>query len=808
MARGRRIAPCVKSMADNYRPSLGGKWIGDTLKSIFDPDPAPNAPAQPTAPAPSAPEQNPFDKFKPSVSTAGDENPFDRFVGAAPATGQIDFNAPVATVRDRIARLPSAQRDQALSDWADAYVKKERSSGGLALRAQDTVRNLARGVPIIGGFADEGSAALASLTGTPYDEALAYQRATDRASDRESPKLGKLPESVPFIGGHDVTTADLTKLTGGLLSAPLAPVPGSILGMAKGAALLPTMVRSAVAGGGYAAGHGFAEGEGGFSNRMDNAVRSAPYGFGLGAAAPALARGAANAYGAARDAATSVPTALRPSPSEPTFSKPAVQKLSELADNSGLLDHPTAGTPPEAMLMNLDTSEHGVGPLGAAAARIARNNGQGGVDIKAAITDQLRGAPARIEADLDATVGRATSIPDAEAAIDQHYRQQNKPLYDAYRNTKIDLDANPQLGPILDKAEALGAFPKANKLMAGEGFKFDANNPQHVPQALDYVKQALDDTAREAGRGTNGARIASSAARELRDEVDSILVKQGDVAKDATGTPIKNPNGDPISVYEHARNQAREGFGVEKGLELGTNALKPSLSPDQLTAQLFGARAYSPGAARAGIVPFKPISQTTRTGGMGPEATEGLKLGMGDAIRQKLGDARSVEQGFRSMNGPGNIAQKIETVYGPQAAQRLQARDAAEASYRQVNNLANQNSATSTMDAMKDLFPAAKANSTALGNSISHVNAAGMALEGTRRVVNMLTSGRLNERIIAEQRDAARMLVANGADRDTFVRGLRQYRDRADTTQVQRNAIERIISNVLRTAGIQNNARR
>ena len=576
------------------------------------------------------------------------------------------------------------------------------------------------------------------------------------------------------------------------------------MGLAKGATLLPTMARSAVAGGGYAAGHGFATGEGGVQNRVESAADAVPAGLVLGAAAPALAKGAANAYGRARDMLTPVPTQLRPAPNAPTFSKPAVAKLSELADNTGLLDTPTAGVPPESMLMNMDTNEFGVGPLGAAAARIARNNGRGGADVKDAIAEQLRGSKSRIQGDLDQTMGPATSIPDAQAAIKAHYRDVTKPLYDEYRNTKIDLNANPQLGPILDKAEALGVFPEVKKLMGGEGFQFNPMNPSHVPQGLDYIKQGLDDLARSSQRGTNGERIASNAARELREEVDGILTKQGDIARDAQGAPILKPNGDQTSVYEHARNQAREGFGVDKGLEIGTNALKSSLSPDQLAAQLYGTRPYSPAAAKAGIIPFKPITQTQRTGGMGPEAVEGLKLGMGDAVRQRMGNARSEEQGFRALNGPGNIAEKIETVYGTNALDRLQRRDTAEASYRQMNQLANQNSATSTMDAMKDLFPAAKANSTALGNSISHVNAAGLAIEGARRIANTLTSGRLNERIIAEQRDAARMLVSNGAERNAFIRGLRQYRDRVDTTQDQRAAIERIISSVVRQTAVQN----
>lgn len=116
---------------------------------------------------------------------------FDRKIGLKKNFG-IDWNQPLEKVREAISALPEADRDGALEQWADAYVARERKGGGIGMALDNTVRTIARGT-FIGEGLDEISAATnaglhtitGGIMGAPYDETLAYQRARDRAVDRD-----------------------------------------------------------------------------------------------------------------------------------------------------------------------------------------------------------------------------------------------------------------------------------------------------------------------------------------------------------------------------------------------------------------------------------------------------------------------------------------------------------------------------------------------------------------------------------------------------------------------------------------------
>lgn len=92
----------------------------------------------------------------------------------------------------RQAKLLDAD-ESTLRKISDAYVRRENETastlGQFANGIDYGVRSMAKGVPIVGGLLDEGNAALASLTGTPYSEALDYQRARDRYAEKNAPGL-------------------------------------------------------------------------------------------------------------------------------------------------------------------------------------------------------------------------------------------------------------------------------------------------------------------------------------------------------------------------------------------------------------------------------------------------------------------------------------------------------------------------------------------------------------------------------------------------------------------------------------------
>src|ERR1700754_5002252 len=65
----------------------------------------------------------------------------------------IDWLQPVEDVRARVAQLPEEDREDALRQWADAFVAKERKegAGGPIQAIGDTVRGVARGT-LVGPF--------------------------------------------------------------------------------------------------------------------------------------------------------------------------------------------------------------------------------------------------------------------------------------------------------------------------------------------------------------------------------------------------------------------------------------------------------------------------------------------------------------------------------------------------------------------------------------------------------------------------------------------------------------------------------
>lgn len=165
-------------------------------------------------------------------------------------------------------------RARAENRLADEY---ETNPQLARLNEPGAAENVLRGIPIVGGAIDEISASLSAaghtltngVIGSPYDDALEYNRARYRKYDRENPGIS--------FG---------QKLAGGVLSAPLGAA-------ARGATALGTLGRSVGIGAAYGAGQGFVDGEGGLSKRAENAAETAKAGAALGGVIP-VAAGAAN----------------------------------------------------------------------------------------------------------------------------------------------------------------------------------------------------------------------------------------------------------------------------------------------------------------------------------------------------------------------------------------------------------------------------------------------------------------------------------------------------------------------------------
>lgn len=217
--------------------------------------------------------------------------------------GSINLDRPIADVRADIGKLDEPFRAPALKRWADHYVAKENKSGGVAGAANfaDNAgpRAWSRGT-FIGPYIDEltglSQQALHTITGgylgSPYDEALAYQRAKDDAFDKEYPVYSTAAKIggglAGGIGAARTASKEGVGLLSGLVGGPIA------------AAKLPDPMLGKIAVGagtgalyGQAAGFGNAEGGDGSTleqaeKRIKESMPAIAIGAGVGAAAPVV----------------------------------------------------------------------------------------------------------------------------------------------------------------------------------------------------------------------------------------------------------------------------------------------------------------------------------------------------------------------------------------------------------------------------------------------------------------------------------------------------------------------------------------
>ncbi|MDQ0393181.1 HNH endonuclease [Labrys monachus] len=166
-------------------------------------------------------------------------------------------------------RDAQARGDRAAQrSYAMAYVAKEHQQSPTWMWFDDRARAVSRGIPIVGGAADEFEAGLnAPLSavigdGKAYEEALDYQRARDSYFDQNYPWTSN---ALQFAGTVAGTAA---------FGAPSSLGGSAAMGVAIGGA------------------DGFMRGEGGFRNRMEAAAWGAAVGGVMGAAAPLAGRAA------------------------------------------------------------------------------------------------------------------------------------------------------------------------------------------------------------------------------------------------------------------------------------------------------------------------------------------------------------------------------------------------------------------------------------------------------------------------------------------------------------------------------------
>lgn len=667
----------------------------------------------------------------------------------------IDWSQPKEAVRKEIAKLPPEFRRDALNQWADAYVKRERSQpGGVVRYAEDVTRNAARG--LMGDYFGRAIAGLESLFGSnDYEETLAYQRGLERAQDAESTKLGTLP----VIG--DVTVGGVQKLAGGAAGAAILPLVRPF----GGSTMLPRAgnyaANGALWGGVAGSGSGDSVGE-----RATNAAIGAGLGGAIGGAAPVVGRAVSGTVGAAGKGAAKLVNALsggglRP-PAVAGYHPQATRRMVDLVEADNLTRNAMANPQAyETQAANLGW--HGMladmGPkLRGTTSGIGSLPGVEGSIVHRALTDRAQTARGRIGVVLQKHFGPAKDMGAEVKARYDASKAAADPIYDAYRSAPLP-DDPAVLAPLpayLERARKTGALARAKRDMEIEGI--DPRAPENLWGLLDYVKRNIDDLMPDATG--NRARILT----KLRDDIVGLVDKA-------------NPH------YATARETAAPGLQFRAGAKLGgydaqtgtltRRPLRDQLTAEQVSAELRGLPAPGREGYRAAYkesLRSKMDNASTSFGDNGPAA-----------IRRELGDEAA--------------RKKLSYVTGRSAAREITNRLDAESTFQNTYNRALTNSETAPRQAVqRDLGYNTDAN---FFSSFRSTTPTGLATEGVVRIANMLTNGAWSDRKQVIARDMAKMLVAQGADRDQIAKALIGMARSNRLTAQAKQAIDAVISDVI-----------
>lgn len=661
----------------------------------------------------------------------------------------VDFSKPIPEVRAAISQLPSDKRKRAMDAWADNYVSSEQRTGK---GFEDVVRTVARGTPV-GSWLDELSAGTVGLAnkisggaiGAPYDENLAYYRARDRQFDKANPK-----------------TSMGLQIGGALASAPFTPM----LRATQGATMLGKTANAALTGAAYGGLYGAGLGEGD-SDTVQKTVEGAALGGVLGGAVAPVSAGLSNAYKYVRDG-------LRPLPQElQGTSRGAVDRVSRAMIDGGVappngIAPPPPGTAANARLYQNQSRELGgeamladmSSNLTGQAAGLATSPGRGQDIVRNAIEERARGAAQRIRGDTDAVLGPAQNLVQLEQAVTQGAKDRARPLYEAFYNTPIRADS--ELVGILQRVPQ-SAWAKAQQLATAEGV--DLGQVINTGRGIDLMKRAIDDIARAEGRGTNGERVYSGLARDLRSSVDRML----------------SPRAPDQSVWAMARREAGEGLQFREALGEGRQAFARGTHPDQLRADINGMNAVE---------------------------RQGYQEGARGQIRDIMGNAATAagENGAtkaRAALGSEFAREKLQMIVPPagptnpladprQLIRRLDAETRFADTQRQVVG----NSETARRLAAQKEIPNPAARSETLGN-LRNVSVSGVLAEGATKAVNAMLGGAINARNDRIGADMARLLVEQGSRRDEVARALMAYQQGRAVTASQKNALEAVMTKLL-----------
>ncbi len=461
----------------------------------------------------------------------------------------------------------------------------------------------------------------------------------------------------------------------------------------------------------------------------------------VGGVAHAIGNGVSGAFNGAAQRLQALPEEVA------QFNRGAVQRVARAAGADGAHTGNIRGHP-----------EHIISDLGPnlrdQISALANQPGENNAIIVRALNNRREGAADRLTYDTDMALGPPMTLARQEAMIDGR-NALARPHYEAFYNSEVPM--TPPLAATLQRADAAGAFEAAHRLTSA------SRPPRSEAEFYDYVKRGIDDMAtraRNAG-SANEHRIYSQLAADLRNAVDESL----------------SPGAPHMSPWAQARRFAGEASRFEDAVEAGHKTFSRGTHPEQFRADL----ADMSGIERLGTI-------------VGARNQLRDTIGHAANAARQNGDIKTLQQ-----LGSPYARDKLEQIaLSPQRARDLTQRLDSEARYADTYYQTLLSARTASRLAAQEEFP--NAASAARSPDLTHVTATGLAVHALRRIADTLRSGALSEEQIAISRDAARMLVAQGADRDRILRGLANYMQQQNVTAQQRAAAARIAEGLVSAA--------
>lgn len=576
------------------------------------------------------------------------------------------------------------------------------------------------------GALDEFGAGVSSfLSGKPYDSELARIRGRISEAQASHPNY--------FMGGQ---------IAG---SIPLAvAIPG---GAAARGATLAAKVRSGLyAGAGMGGVFGFNSGEGGLTQRLENAVPSAAIGAGTGALAPAAA--------AAVGRATA--PVLNFFARRPGVPGGAAGRVFKAFERDAVDPAAVRNLGQDAMLVDNNPN------LTQQAAKIAASPGSGQQIVRDALTNRAAGANSRIRGDIDATLGPAPVPSAVDAGIVANQRSLG-PEYGAAFQGARRVDTTPIADELDSQIVNLrGPAQRALQQVRGMLNVTGQNILDPNPGTLFQTRQAIDGMV--AGE-TNPQVIRSLA--EVRQRVD-----------DELGRAVPGIKTADAKYAELARQRDALARG-QQVLESGRTAPRPEELANEVAK----------GAVAPGYLP-------------GPSAVP-MRLGQGARaeIERIIGtNTNDVVALNRLIKGEGSWNRdRLATLFGPDKAdQVLNVLDREQAFANSTNRITRNSETASRLLADEEVngggphhaFREAK-NAWTFGGVLGIPRAgAAYALD---KALNFFQGAHLDPR----QAEMARMLTAQGPDRDAVLDALVNARTASARNIGQRAKIGSLVEHLI-----------